>query len=176
MWIDPTSCYEVPRYHCGGGFSGTAGESSSFRYGFFDRTANWTEIVLANGEAVKASSNKREDLLLGPASSFGTLGVTTLLEVQLIEARSFVELAYHPVSSMAEAQKKIEEAISHASNDYLDGIMLSQRNGVICIGRLTNNADSLKIQTQANRSAVPYPRREACQETHSSNHQNRAIV
>ena len=142
----PPVVMEFPGITVGGGFAGTAGESSSFRHGFFDRTINWIEMVLANGEIVKASSKERSDLFLGCASSFGTLGVTTLLEIQLIEARSFVELTYHPVSSIGEAQKKIEEATNNTSNDYLDGIMFSQRNGVICVGRLTNNVDGLKIQ------------------------------
>ena len=38
-----------------GGFAGTAGESSSFKYGFFDRTISQIEIVFANGEIVMAS-------------------------------------------------------------------------------------------------------------------------
>lgn len=37
----------------------------------------------------------------------GTLGVTTLLDIQLIDAKSFVELTYHPVSSISEAWQKI---------------------------------------------------------------------
>jgi FAD/FMN-containing dehydrogenase len=34
--------------------SGTSGESSSFREGFFDHTVNWIEMVLADGQVVKA--------------------------------------------------------------------------------------------------------------------------
>jgi len=79
---------EFPGITVGGGFAGTAGESSSFRYGFFDRTVNWIEMVLADGEVVRASGTEREDLFLGAASSFGTLGVATLLEIQLIEAKT----------------------------------------------------------------------------------------
>lgn len=44
-------------------------------YGFFDRTINWVEMVLANGEIVKASSTDNAELFYGCASSFGTLGV-----------------------------------------------------------------------------------------------------
>jgi len=57
----------------GGGFAGTAGEISFFRYGFFDRTINWIEMVLANGEIIKASSSEHSDIFYGAASSFGTL-------------------------------------------------------------------------------------------------------
>ncbi|CZT46582.1 uncharacterized protein RSE6_07029 [Rhynchosporium secalis] len=106
---------EFPGISVGGGFAGTAGESSSFRYGFFDRTINWIEMVLANGEIVKASSTSKSDLFYGAASSFGTLGV------------------------IAEAQVEIEKATEDTSTHYLDGIMYSKDNGVICVGRLTND-------------------------------------
>jgi FAD/FMN-containing dehydrogenase len=143
----PPVVMEFPGITVGGGFAGTAGESSSFRYGFFDRTINWIEMILANGELVRASSSERPDLFYGAASSFGTLGVTTLLEVQLIEAKTYVALSYHPVSSISEAQTVIEEATNVVSNDYLDGIMFAQDRGVICIGRLTNDVDEgVKVQ------------------------------
>lgn len=104
-------------------------------------------MVLPNGEKVTASSTEREDLFYGAASSFGTLGVTTLLEVQLIEAKTYVELTYDPVCGIAEAIYKLKRATADSSNDYLDGIMYSQDGGVICSGRLTNNVNKgVRIQ------------------------------
>lgn len=135
----PPVVMEFPGITVGGGFAGTAGESSSFKYGFFDRTINWIEMVLANGEIVKASSSERPDLFFGAASSFGTLGVTTLLEVQLIEAKTFVEITYFPVSCISEAQKRIDEATRDISVEYIDGIMYGRDRGVLCVGRLTND-------------------------------------
>ena len=118
-----------------------------YRFGFFDRTINWIEIVLPNGEKVTASSTERSDLFYGAASSFGTLGVTTLLEVQLIDAKAYVELTYHPVSSISEAVEKMEDATDDSSIDYLDGIMYSRDSGVVCSGRLTNDVkEGVKIQ------------------------------
>jgi Delta24-sterol reductase len=92
----PLVVMEFPGITVGGGFSGTSGESSSFRYGAFDATINWIEIVLPNGEVTKAYRTKAEktDLFWGAASAFGTLGVVTLLEVQLKDAQPYVELTY----------------------------------------------------------------------------------
>jgi Delta24-sterol reductase len=73
---------EFPDITVGGGSAGTAGESNSYKYGFFDRTVKKIEMVLANGDIVTASVEKQPDLLYGAASSFGTLGVTTLLVVE----------------------------------------------------------------------------------------------
>lgn len=104
-------------------------------------------MVLPNGEIVRASSAEKSDLFYGAASSFGTLGVTTLLEVQLIPAKTYVELTYHPVSSMSEALEKMKEATADSSNDYLDGIMYSLTRGVICTGRLTNDVkEEIRVQ------------------------------
>ena len=143
----PPVVMEFPGITVGGGFSGTSGESSSFRHGFFEQTVNWIEMVLPNGEVVTSSNTENSDLFHGAASSFGTLGVTTLLELQLVEAKTYVELTYHPVSGMREAMQKFEDASKDPSNDYLDGILFAQGRGVICTGRLTNVLkDGIKLQ------------------------------
>lgn len=141
----PPVVMEFPGITVGGGFSGTSGESSSFKYGFFDRTVNWVEMVLANGEIVSASKNEKSDLFYGAASSFGTLGVTTLIELQLIKAKPYVELTYINIQSMAEGIRKIEVITKYLNVDYLDGILFSKEAGVICYGRLV---DKLKPNTQ----------------------------
>lgn len=122
----------------GGGFAGTAGESSGFKYGFFDAIVNWIEMILPNGDVVKASPTEREDLFRGAAGSFGTLGVATLFEIQLIPARRYVELTYHPVSSVAEALTTMDLVTNDATNDYVDGIQYSMTKGVIISGRLVD--------------------------------------
>jgi delta24-sterol reductase len=143
----PPVVMEFPGITAGGGFAGTSGESSSFRHGLFDRTVNWIEIVLADGDIVTASNTDKRDLFHGAASSFGTLGVTTLLELQLIDAKTYVELTYHPVYSMSEAVKKIEEATDDLSIAYLDGILFARDYGVVCTGRLTNVVEN-GVKTQ----------------------------
>jgi delta24-sterol reductase len=54
----PPVVMEFPGITVGGGFVGTAGESSSFKYGFFDRTVLSAEVVLANGDVMQASPTK----------------------------------------------------------------------------------------------------------------------
>ncbi len=77
----PPVVMEFPGITIGGGFVGIGAESSSFKYGFFDRTINWIEIVLANGDVLYVSETENPDLFHGAAGSFGTLGVTTVLEI-----------------------------------------------------------------------------------------------
>ena len=138
----PPVVMEFPGITVGGGFAGTAGESSSFRWSFFDRTISWIEMILANGEIMTASKDHNSDLFFGAASSFGTLGITTLLKVDLIEARKFVQLTYQPVTSITEAVTEVQKSVNDPSVDYIDGILFSKTAGVVCSGRLADNADS----------------------------------
>ncbi|ORY04679.1 24-dehydrocholesterol reductase-like protein precursor [Clohesyomyces aquaticus] len=145
----PQIVMELPNITVGGGFAGTSGESSSFRYGLFDCTIKSIEIVLGNGDVIIASPEdpKTRDLFWYCAGSCGSLGVITLLEMQLIEAKQYVELTYISVSSVQESIDVLQEAENDPSVDYIDGILYAMDRGVIMIGRLTNTSIPGKIQT-----------------------------
>lgn len=135
----PLVVMEFPGITVGGGFSGTSGESSSFRYGAFEATINWIEIVIPSGEVVRASKTEKPDLFWGAASAFGTLGVVTLLEVQLRDAKRYVELTYRHVKDFDDVVAIIEaETADDTTNEYVDGITFSLNSTVICTGRLVD--------------------------------------
>lgn len=136
----PPVVMEFPGITVGGGYSGTSGESSSFKHGFFDRTINMVEMVMANGDVTVASDVRNADLFQGAAGAVGTLGVTTMVEIQLRKATKFVETVYHPVTSMEEAVKKLKDLTSKLDLDYIDGIMFSTSSGAIVTGRMTDAA------------------------------------
>ena len=151
----PPVVMEFPSTTVGQGFAGAAGGSSSFKHGLFDRTVNWIEIVLANGDVINASGTEEPDLFSGAAGSFGSLGVTTLLELKLVKAKKYVEVAYFPVTSISQAVEKIKEASYDLSNDYIEGILLARDGGVIMTGQLT---DAHKNGTRIQRfSRAPDP-------------------
>jgi delta24-sterol reductase len=135
----PPVVMEFPGITAGGGYAGTSGESSSFKHGFFDCTINYVEMVLANGEVVTCSDSEKADLFHGAAGAVGSLGITTLIELQLREAKKYVETTYHPVSSISEAIEKIQAAASDSELDYVDGILFSKSQGAIITGRMTDN-------------------------------------
>ncbi|KAF2810344.1 FAD-binding protein [Mytilinidion resinicola] len=138
----PPVVMEFPGITAGGGFAGTGGESSSFKYGYFNETVNSIEVVLGNGEVVTASEKENTDLFHGASGAVGTLGITTLLELQLVQAKKYVEATYHPVRSVAEAVAKVKEETLNPAHDYVDGILFSKDHGVIVTGRMTDSLPS----------------------------------
>ncbi|KAF1973096.1 24-dehydrocholesterol reductase-like protein precursor [Bimuria novae-zelandiae CBS 107.79] len=146
----PKVVMELPNITVGGGFAGTSGESSSFRYGLFDRGVRSIELVLGNGEVVWATNGRDDphrELFFGCAGSCGTLGVVTLLEMELIVAKPFAELEYRAVASVKEAVDVLQEAERDPSVDYLDGILYSMNSGVIMVGRLQDEPIPGRIQS-----------------------------
>lgn len=142
----PPVVMEFPGITVGGGYSGSAGESSSFRYGYFDQSVNWVEMVLGTGEVVRASATENPDLFKGAAGAMGTLGITTLVELQLLPAKRFVKTTYHKTRSVAEAIAVVQRETANQNNDYVDAILFSKTHGVIISGEMT---DAKPKETQA---------------------------
>lgn len=135
----PPVVMEFPGITAGGGFSGTSAESSSFRYGVFESTVEWIEIVLPDGEVRRAQrGGEGSDLFWGAASAFGTFGVVTLLGVRLIPAGEFVRLEYHLASDFEGAVAKVRVETEREENGFVDGIVFAKDRTVICAGRMVD--------------------------------------
>ena len=65
-----------------------------------------------------------------------------LLELQLGDAKQYVELIYQPTSSIEETLATLRLACEVDSNDYVDGIMLAKDRGVVISGKLTDDVTS----------------------------------
>ncbi|PYI11773.1 FAD binding domain protein [Aspergillus sclerotiicarbonarius CBS 121057] len=143
----PLVVMEFPGITAGGGFSGTSGESSSFRHGFFDATVTRIEIILGNGEIRTASRTENAELFHAAASAFGTMGVITMLEIQCRDAKPFVELSYLPARTIHDAMQIFHEKTHDPDIDYLDGIVFAKDHVVVCAGKLSDGPPSQpKIQ------------------------------
>lgn len=129
-----------PGATAGGTFSSTAGSSSSFKHGFFDRSVLWSEAVLPDGTIARASRTRNSELLEGMVGSLGTLGIVTLLQIKLMPAETWVELRYIPVEDDSNAIKILDELAQDPGNDFLEAIIYGpkeQAHGVVAVGRLS---------------------------------------
>ncbi|MCJ1336990.1 hypothetical protein MMC09_002268 [Bachmanniomyces sp. S44760] len=144
----PPVVMEFPGITAGGGFAGTGGESSSFKYGYFNETVNSVEMVLGNGNIVTASDQENTDLFHGASGAVGSLGITTLLEIRLMRATKYVKATYFPTDSIPNAIEKIREECLNPNVDYVDGVLFSKQHGVIVKGCLI---DDLPANAQVQR-------------------------
>jgi len=130
---------EFPEITVGGGIQGGAGESSSFKYGFFHNICSEYEMVLGNGKIITASPTKNADLFYDTACSYGSLGIITLIKLHLIPAKNFVHLTYNAVKDPEEAVSLIEKKVGEtATIDFVDGIIFAKNRGVVMTGKFAD--------------------------------------
>lgn len=134
----PPVVMEFPGITAGGGYAGTSGESSSFRHGFFNETINYVEMVLGNGDVVKASATENKDLFYGAAGAAGTLGITTMMELRLVRTKAFIKTSYYRTKSVRESVDLVQQKTHEITLDYIDGILYSQSHGVVITGEMTD--------------------------------------
>lgn len=135
----------------GGAFAGSSGDSSSFKHGYFEDTVREIEIILANGDLKRASRSQDPDLLDAAAGSFGTLGVVTLLEIELQPAARYVKLDFLKLDSTGEVVTEIEDATKDlVSNDYVDGVLFGQDKGIVMVGQMTAKTGGLETLSFTN--------------------------
>lgn len=82
----------------GGLINGYGIEGSSHLYGLFSDTVVSYEIVLANGQLVRATKdNEYQDLFYAIPWSQGTLGLLVAAEIKLIPVKEYMKVTYKPV-------------------------------------------------------------------------------
>lgn len=138
---------EFPGITLGGAIQGGAGESSSFKYGGVHNCCEEYEIVLGNGEVVRASAKENNDLFWGTACAYGSLGIVTLVKLRLIPAKPYIRLTYIPAESSEEAVSALLEYAASNEAEYMDGILFSKNCGVIMVGQLVDGAAGLPVAT-----------------------------
>ena len=120
----------------GGAISGGATESSGWKYGAFHDVCLGYEILLGNGEVIRASASENPDIFYGYPSSYGSLGPLLSCTMQLQPACTAVALTYHCFQKPLEALDWMRQRV-HAPDaaDFLDGMIFSKDLAVIIEGR-----------------------------------------
>ncbi len=127
-----------------GAISGAALESSSHLYGQFNDQCIAYEIQLGNGERVRTSKEINPDLFYGVSGAYGSLGMITLIEIQLIESKPWVKLQKHRLNSVQECIKLISEL--HNKVDFIEGFIFGPNECYVIEGQLITDEESQSIQ------------------------------
>lgn len=131
----------------GGLIMGTGIESSSHKYGLFQHICISFELVLADGSVVTCSKEENPELFYSVPWSYGTLGILTSAEIQLIPAKRFVKLLYKPLGNLEEIVEETDKASRNIQNEFVETIVFSRNLAVLMTGILTDDVESDKINS-----------------------------
>lgn len=135
----PPVVTEFPGITVGGAIQGAAAESGSYKWGCFSQTVNWIEMILGDGTIIRASPSENADLFYGTAGSYGSLGLITAAEVQLIPAQKYVTVTHYQIGSF---QEGLDMMTTYAASDcdFIEWIMFDRDHGAIVIGNMSDTA------------------------------------
>lgn len=121
----------------GGALMGAAAESASHRWGIFHDQCVSLEIVCGNGELRYVSPADGAELFYGCSGSYGSLGMITGAELQLVPASRCVRLRYKRLTAL-EALEQLQ-----SRSDFLEAIFFSKDHAVIIEGDLSDEEGKL---------------------------------
>ncbi|WNG87201.1 FAD-binding oxidoreductase [Mycobacterium sp. ITM-2016-00317] len=124
----------------GGAVTGLGIESTSFRNGLPHESVLEMDILTGAGDIVRASPDENPDLFRAFPNSYGTLGYSVRLKIELEPVQPFVRLRhvrFHSLSGLLEAMERIVETGGWNGEpvDYLDGVVFSADESYLCLGR-----------------------------------------
>ncbi|WP_298446120.1 FAD-binding oxidoreductase [Gordonia sp. (in: high G+C Gram-positive bacteria)] len=127
----------------GGAVTGLGIESTSFRNGLPHESVREMEILTATGELVIARpDNEHADLFYGFPNSYGTLGYSVRLEIDLEKVPPFVALRHVRFRSIEDLQAAMIRIVDSRQYDgervdYLDGVVFTRDECYLVLGRQT---------------------------------------
>ena len=130
----------------GGAVTGLGIESTSFRNGCPHESVLEMEVMTGDGRIVVARpDNEHSDLFYGFPNSYGTLGYTLRLTIELEPVQPFVHLRhirFSDAASLFAAVSQASETREHDGHrvDFMDGVLFSPTEGYLCLGELVPEA------------------------------------
>ena len=123
----------------GGAVTGLGIESTSFRNGLPHESVLEMDILTGTGDVVTASATQNSDLFLSFPNSYGTLGYSVRIKIELEPVKPFVALRYlrfNTLTDLFAAMDRIIETGGHdgAPVDYLDGVVFSADESYLILG------------------------------------------
>ncbi len=136
----------------GGAVSGLGIESASFRNGLPHESVLEMDVLTGSGELLTVSRDRHEDLFHAFPNSYGTLGYSTRLRIELEAVKPFVALRHIRFDSLDELVSTMDRIIDTGGFegvpvDYLDGVVFSPRESYLCVGIATDSPGAVSDYT-----------------------------
>ena len=154
----------------GGAVTGLGIESTALRSGMPHESVTEMEILTGDGRVVRATDdNEHADLFRGFPNSYGTLGYSLSLTIELEPVQPFVHIRHFPFGSAEACMDAISQIATEGSfrghrADFVDGTAfrtneLPHRRGVQCrraVAQRLHRAADLLLLDQAGQGGLPH--------------------
>lgn len=138
---------EIDDLTVGGLIMGTGIESSSHRHGLFQHICTSYELVLSDGSVIKATKQSNPDIFYSIPWSYGTIGILTAVEIQIVPAKPYVKLVYKAVKGLKNIVKEFQAVSKDTErNEFVEGLMYSKDEAIIMTGNLTDRPDPNNVR------------------------------
>jgi FAD/FMN-containing dehydrogenase len=137
--LSPLVVPQLKTITLGGAVTGLGIESASFRNGLPHESVLEMDILTGTGEVLTASPDHHTDLFRTFPNSYGTLGYSVRLKIELETVRPFVavrHLRFNSIEDLVVAMDRIVETGGYDGNpvDYLDGVVFSAEEAYLTVG------------------------------------------
>jgi FAD/FMN-containing dehydrogenase len=137
----------------GGAVTGLGIESTSFRNGLPHESVTEMQILTGDGRVVTATAgNEHRDLFLGFPNSYGTLGYSLALTIELEPVRPYVHVRHFAFTDPGACMDAIAEVARDGSYrghraDFIDGTAFSPGELYLTVGAFSDKAPWLSDYT-----------------------------
>lgn len=140
--LSPLVVPQLKTITLGGAVSGLGIESASFRSGLPHESVLEMDVLTGAGELLTVSRSQYPDLFRAFPNSYGTLGYSTRLRIELEPVAPFVALRhvrFRSATDMIAAMERIIDTGGRGGTpvDYLDGVVFGPDESYLCVGRRT---------------------------------------
>lgn len=140
--LSPLVVPQLKTITLGGAVTGLGIESASFRNGLPHESVLELDILTGGGEIVTAGRDQHPDLFHAFPNSYGTLGYSVRLKIELEPVLPFVAMRHLRFDSLTDLVSTMERIIDTRDHDgtavhYLDGVVFSTTESYLCLGTQT---------------------------------------
>ncbi|WP_199254409.1 FAD-binding oxidoreductase [Mycolicibacterium mengxianglii] len=137
--LSPLVVPQLKTITLGGAVTGLGIESTSFRNGLPHESVLEMDILTGSGEVITASREQHADLFRAFPNSYGTLGYSVRLRIELEQVKPFValrHLRFGSTTDLVAAMDRIIETGGYNGDrvDYLDGVVFSADESYLVLG------------------------------------------
>lgn len=139
--LAPMTVPEQKAITIGGAVAGCSIESMSFMYGGFHDSCLEYEVITAGGDVLVCAPGNENALVFQMMNgTFGTLGIISRLKFRLVPAKKYVKVVNERYGSVREYAAAIRRHYEERDYDFMDGLIYSLSECVLCMGRFADEA------------------------------------